>query len=231
MKLKCLGSGSSGNCYLLSTDTETLILDCGIPIMEIKKGLNFDLSKVVGCVVTHDHADHSKSVNDLENMGIRVWKPYKYEVEQNRVQRRYFGSFTVRNFDVPHDDEPCCGFIIENSDGERLLYATDFEYIKYSFRKWKIHYMLIEANCQKQYVNTEESKSDHVLKGHAELETTIGIVKDNLDRLKTVILCHLSKGNANPEECKVEVEKVAKFADVHIAEKGLEVDLKLVPFI
>ena len=30
MKLKCLGSGSSGNCYLLSTETETLILDCGI---------------------------------------------------------------------------------------------------------------------------------------------------------------------------------------------------------
>ena len=231
MNLKCLGSGSSGNCYLLSTDTETLILDCGIPIMEIKKGLNFDLSKVVGCVVTHDHADHSKSVKDLENMGISVWKPYKYEVERNRVQRRYFGSFTVRNFDVPHDDEPCCGFIIENSDGERLLYATDFEYIKYSFRKWNIHYMLIEANYQKHYVNTEESKSDHVLKGHAELGTTIGIVKDNLDRLKTVILCHLSKGNANPEECKAEVEKVAKFADVYIAEKGLEVDLKLVPFI
>ena len=91
--------------------------------------------------------------------------------------------------------------------------------------------MLIEANYQKQYVNTEESKSDHVLKGHAELGTTIGIVKDNLDSLKTVILCHLSKGNANHEECKAEVEKVAKFADVYIAEKGLEVDLKLVPFI
>lgn len=37
--LKCLGSGSSGNCYLLSTATETLILDCGIPIKEIKRGL------------------------------------------------------------------------------------------------------------------------------------------------------------------------------------------------
>lgn len=39
MILRCLGSGSSGNCYLLSTDTETLILDCGIPIQEIKRGL------------------------------------------------------------------------------------------------------------------------------------------------------------------------------------------------
>lgn len=56
MKLKCLASGSSGNCYLLSSDTETLILDCGIPIMEIKKGLNFDLGGIVGVVVTHAHA-------------------------------------------------------------------------------------------------------------------------------------------------------------------------------
>lgn len=231
MKLKCLGSGSSGNCYLLSTDTETLILDCGISIMDIKKGLNFDLSKVVGCVVTHSHADHSKSVKDLENMGIKVWQPYKYEAERNRVQRRYFGGFTVRNFDVPHDGEPCCGFIIENLDGERLLYATDFEYIKYSFRKWKIDYMLIEANYQKQYVDTEEIKSDHVLRGHAELGTTIGIIEDNLDSLKTVILCHLSKGNANPEECKAEVEKVAKFADVCIAQQGRTFELSLVPFM
>ena len=72
MKLKCLGSGSSGNCYLLSTETETLILDCGISVMEIKKGLNFDLSKVVGCIVTHSHKDHSLSVKDFENMGIPV---------------------------------------------------------------------------------------------------------------------------------------------------------------
>ena len=28
MTLKCIGSGSKGNCYLLSIETETLILDC-----------------------------------------------------------------------------------------------------------------------------------------------------------------------------------------------------------
>lgn len=55
MKLKCLASGSSGNCYLLSSDTENLILDCGISIMEIKKALDFDLGGIVGVVVTHAH--------------------------------------------------------------------------------------------------------------------------------------------------------------------------------
>lgn len=30
MVLKCIASGSSGNCYLLNSETETLILDCGV---------------------------------------------------------------------------------------------------------------------------------------------------------------------------------------------------------
>ena len=52
MTLKCIGSGSSGNCYLLISDNgETLILDCGLPIKEIKKGLDWNIKNVVGCVM------------------------------------------------------------------------------------------------------------------------------------------------------------------------------------
>lgn len=57
MKLRCLGSGSSGNCYLLTAGNgETLIIDPGVPIKEIKKALNWDISCVVGAVCTHHHA-------------------------------------------------------------------------------------------------------------------------------------------------------------------------------
>jgi phosphoribosyl 1,2-cyclic phosphodiesterase len=55
LTLTTLSSGSAGNCYLLQSETETLILDCGIPIKEIKKGLNFDLRRVSGVLVTHSH--------------------------------------------------------------------------------------------------------------------------------------------------------------------------------
>lgn len=69
MKLKCLGSGSSGNCYLLTADNgETLLLDAGLPIMDIKRGLNWDVKCVVGAICTHAHKDHSLSVSDLEHM-------------------------------------------------------------------------------------------------------------------------------------------------------------------
>ena len=51
MRLKCLGSSSAGNCYLLtSCSGETLILDCGIPIKEIKKGLDCNVKGIVGAL-------------------------------------------------------------------------------------------------------------------------------------------------------------------------------------
>lgn len=223
MKLKCLASGSSGNCYLLECNNEVLILDCGIGTKDIKIGINFDLSKVVGCVVTHAHRDHDRSADDLENMGIKVWKPY---FDEKKMQRLYLGGFMVRSFDVPHDNEPCCGFIIECPNGERLLYATDFEYIKYSFKKLGIHHMLIESNYQNKYVDRSSDNRNHVLRGHSELGTTLGIIKDNSDSLRTVILCHLSQSNAEPKEMIAEVEKVVKSGVyVDYARKGLAVEL------
>ena len=219
LKLKVLSTGSKGNCYLLSTENETLILDCGIPIMEIKKGLDFDLYHVVGCLVTHGHSDHVRSAYEVEKLGIPIWKPY---LSDEAIQRRYFGGFMVRSFDVPHDDSKCCGYIISCPNGERFLYATDFEYIKYSFKKMRIQHMLIECNYQNKYVEKVASNREHVLRGHAELQTTIGVVRDNADSLKNVILCHLSNGNADAKECVDEVQKCVKNANVDFAEKGKE---------
>lgn len=56
MKLKCIATGSTGNCYTLTPDNgETLILDCGIPIKEIKKGLNWDVRGIKGVIISHTH--------------------------------------------------------------------------------------------------------------------------------------------------------------------------------
>ena len=39
---------------------------------DIKKGLGWQLGKVVGCLVSHRHEDHARSLNDLLTCGIRV---------------------------------------------------------------------------------------------------------------------------------------------------------------
>lgn len=56
MKLKCIATGSTGNCYTLtSSNGETLILDCGIPIKEIKKGLDWHIRGIRGMIISHAH--------------------------------------------------------------------------------------------------------------------------------------------------------------------------------
>ena len=74
--LKVLGSNSKGNCYLLSTSKETLIIECGIKYKDILAGLDYDLSKVVGCLVTHEHKDHSKAMQELSDNGVDIYASY-----------------------------------------------------------------------------------------------------------------------------------------------------------
>lgn len=169
--------------------------------------------------------DHSKSVVDFQKMGVPIWQPYT-----DIVRLRRFGNFSVQAFQVPHDNTDCFGFYIK-VDGQKMLYVTDFEYIPVSFGKIGIQHLLIECNYQNKYVDKVASNREHVLRGHAELQTTLGVVKDNADSLKNVILCHVSNGNGNPYEMVEVVKKCVKNANVDFAENGKEFQLKEVcPF-
>ena len=55
MQLKVVSSGSSGNCYLLTIGSETLILDAGCRFREVKIALGFNIRPIKGVVVTHEH--------------------------------------------------------------------------------------------------------------------------------------------------------------------------------
>lgn len=230
MIFKCLGSGSSGNCYFLSTETETLVLDCGLTIREIKKGLDWDISKVVGVLCSHVHTDHSKAVKDFENMGIHVFKPFDETIDCP-IKIRY-GSFSVQAFKVPHDGVSCYGFYI-TVDGHRILYATDFEYLPCSFKNVRLTDMIVECNHQKELVDKGQAKYTHQIKGHCSLDTLIEkVIKENMTSdLRTIVLCHLSGDSCNAEECLTEVQKVVEEGmNVVVARKDLVVELSKYPF-
>lgn len=53
--MKCNGSGSSGNGYALISDDEILLIECGVPAMEMLKSINYQTSKVAGCLISHEH--------------------------------------------------------------------------------------------------------------------------------------------------------------------------------
>ena len=70
--IKVIGSGSSGNCYLANINGTQLLLECGLSFKTIQKALNFKLSSIEGCLVTHEHIDHSKAVKDLLKNSVYV---------------------------------------------------------------------------------------------------------------------------------------------------------------
>ena len=168
--------------------------------------------------------DHSKSVADIKKMGIPVWQPY---LDENKVQRRYFGGFMVRSFDVPHDNEPCVGYLIECPNYDRLLYATDCEYIRYSFKKMNLSHILIECNYQQELVNSDLPNYEHKIRGHCSLDTCKEFIKVNAtDSLQTVILCHLSDSNSDVDSFIGKMKNVVPGANVYVAERGLEIELR-----
>lgn len=221
MKLIVVGSSSAGNTYLLTNGKETLVIDCGVPMLEAKKALDFQILSIVGAVVSHKHNDHNGRSHEYEAAGMRVWRPY--EMESPRQDAR-FGNFRVRSFEAIHD-VPCVGYLIEHPEMGRLLYATDTEYVKYRFRG--LTAMLIEANYDERYINRDEAKFRHVLTGHMSLQTAIKCIEANSADLRNVVLCHLSGSNGSPVEFKEMVtEIVPPGCQVDVAEPGLVVELE-----
>lgn len=231
MKLKCLGSSSAGNCYLLTSNSgETLILDCGIPIKEIKKGLDWNIKDVVGVLCTHKHLDHSKSVKDFEAMGIQILAPYLGD----SCKPINMGEFTVKPFDLTtidgnwtHTDangEPCpiYGFLITHKEMGRMLYITDCELIKWRFKD--INHILLGVNYDKDLVDKDnDPKARHVFRGHLSIDTACDFVKANYsDSLQNVIMCHLSAENADRDSFIEKMKKVAYGANVDVAERNKE---------
>lgn len=234
MKLKCIATGSTGNCYTLTSNSgETLILDCGIPIKEIKKGLNWNIKDVVGVLCTHQHLDHSKSVKDFKAMGIPIFAPY-LSLEPMAIGK----EFTIRAFDLTTVDGrwthtnadgsecPCYGFLITHSEMGRMLYITDTELIKWRFKD--INHILLGVNYDKDLIGRDNTgKANHVFRGHLSIDTACDFVKANYsDSLQNVIMCHLSSENADKDLFIEKMKKVACGANVDVAEPNKEWGLR-----
>jgi len=55
MVLSVINSNSKGNGYILENDNEALLIECGCRLLDVKKALDFNISKVVGCLISHEH--------------------------------------------------------------------------------------------------------------------------------------------------------------------------------
>ena len=72
MKIRCIGSSSSGNCYVIESLGHYLIVELGCNFKDVLKELDYDLSSVAGCLVSHVHGDHAAYVTKALEYQIPV---------------------------------------------------------------------------------------------------------------------------------------------------------------
>ena len=137
-------------------------------------------------------------------------------------------GFFAKAFPVDHNGTDNCGCYIMTPSGEKIVYAIDFEFIRFNFKKLGINHFILECNHLDE-VDKEENEANfaHVLRGHCALSTLKEFLRVNqTDKLRTVILTHLSETNGDPVIMKDEIQKVVgDKVQVYVARKGMEIQI------
>ncbi len=243
MKLTVIGSGSKGNCYILRDSEEALIIECGVPFDEVKEAMNYDLQKVCGILITHEHKDHCKGVPDALTNGMNVYATKgtiegmaikSHRLNAITIDRPFFvGKFKIIPVKVMHDAKEPCGFFIKHSECGNLLFITDTYYVPNRFAN--INNILIEANYCDMIIDEKLRISnkfvrDRVIQSHMSIKTCKVFLKSNdLTNVNNIVLIHLSDTNSDAKRFINEVEQQTG-KNVFVAEKGMIIDINLTPF-
>lgn len=240
MKLIVLGSSSSGNCYLFDAGDEVLIVEAGVHFSSVKKALDFNLRKVVGCLITHQHGDHSKYIKSMVDSGFytlalpQVWD-FK-AIQSTRaihleLGKGYkFGNFKVLPFNANHD-VPCVGYLIDHPKSGKIMFLTDSYTSQYRFKN--LNHIMIECNYSIKQLNeaikagrTPEGQRERLLNSHMELSTCKAILAStDLSKVENIVLLHISDNNADERYFISEIEK-ATGKVVYAANKGLTIKMR-----
>ncbi len=224
---RSFGSGSSGNCYYLGTEEQGILIDAGISARYIRNGLkemNLDFNNILAVLITHDHADHIRSVGRLgEYAHLPVYTTAEIHagIDRNygvtlklRTARRFFEKgvpfelfgMTINTFGISHDSTDCLGYSIDVM-GERFVLITDCgtpnDNIEAAIRT--ANHLVIEANHDEQMLLNgpyptflkERILSD---RGHQSNDTCGELLARNFHPdLRHIFLCHLSQENNDPQ--------------------------------
>ena len=224
IRIKTLASGSSGNAYLIDDGHSQLLLECGINFKDIQIALNFKTSNLAGCLVSHEHKDHSKGLEDVLKAGIDVYasqgtidaegiKHHRLKPIQAKKQFE-IGTWKVLPFDVEHDAAEPLGFLMQSRNGGKLLFATDTYYVRYKFRG--LTHMMIECNYSMDILEeniasgrVHKAMKQRLLKSHFSLENVKEFLKANdLSKVQEIHLMHLSNDNSDEARFKREIQEL-----------------------
>lgn len=231
------GSGSSGNCSYLFTETSGLLIDAGLGVRTLKKhfkNYEMQLANVGHILVTHDHADHVKSVGSLsKDYNLSVYSTHKVHVgiEKNWCVRSkimpervkivdkdvtfQLDDFTITPFDVPHDSSDNVGYCIQHEDVTFVL-MTDVGHLTDEIKTYigRANYLVIEADYESEMLD-RGPYPEHLKSrirgpyGHlSNAECAQAIAENATPNLRHAWLCHLSDENNHPDLAEKSVKQI-----------------------
>ena len=233
------GSGSSGNSYYLYTETDSILIDVGVGIRALKKhfhnyGLRFE--DVHHIFITHDHADHVKSVGSLStdyHLPVYATRKIHVGIERNYCVRKKIapnhvhviekgvplnvGEFKVTPFGVPHDSTDNVGYFVE-CEGVTFCLITDVGHITEEMHDFigRSNYLVIEANHSEEMLQQghyPQYLKDRILGPNGHLSNVAcghALADYASPALRHVWLCHLSEENNHPGLARKTVEQILR---------------------
>ena len=219
------------------------MIECGVAFKDVQKAVNFDISRICGVIISHEHGDHAKHVKKcleshipvyasqgtLDALGISPTRDVTNLVcQMGELTIQQIGKFRVQPFATQHDAAEPFGFLIYHPECGMVLFATDTYYLHYTFDG--LHNILIECNYRQDILDSNvESGKIHpamrtrTMKSHCSFDTCREtLLANDLSKVNNIVLIHLSDGNANANEFKQGIIE-ATGKTVHVAEKGMTI--------
>lgn len=216
-----------------------MLIDAGLGLRTLKKHFKtygMQLANVDSILVTHDHADHVKSVGSLsKEYGLAVYSTHKVHVgiEKNWCVRSKIlpelvkivdkdvpfqvGDFAITPFDVPHDSSDNVGYCIQYGDITFVM-MTDVGHLTDEIKCYisKANYLVIEADYEMEMLD-RGPYPEHLKTrirgpyGHmSNAECAMALVENATPALRHVWLCHLSNENNHPDLAEKSVKQILR---------------------
>lgn len=204
-----LASSSHGNAYLLDDGQTCLQIECGPTYKHLQKLTGYNTTQILGCLVSHEHKDHSGCYKQLLKNGTPVYASQgtadALECDIIDIlepwKQAAIGTFDVLPFPVFHDAEEPIGFLIRSRvDGEKLVFATDTVNLAYQFPG--VNLVAVECNYSDDILNRSERMPEKVR--HRIKNAHMSVIRccnwlEKLDKsnVREVYLMHLSDACSN----------------------------------
>ena len=209
MRFEALASSSAGNAYVISDKDTRILLECGVSHSKLQKLSGFSLAEFQACLVSHEHKDHAKAVEELISRGMAVYMSPgtadALEVDSaeliENMEQFNVGSLDIVPFTTFHDAREPLGFLIKSRvDGDVLAFATDTVNLRYKFPGLNI--LAIEANYDKNILDRCEKMPEKVryriTNSHMEIDTLCDYLRSlDLSQCREIRLLHLSDATSH----------------------------------